>query len=260
MSAASGAPREEHPCASLRAVVPAALALAEAHPDCALPCPGCGSAVNAPNLFGHLQRVHAVPSSAQASTTTPPFTLTGKDGRTWLPVAALAVVWLAGLCAFAVFRSPAPPAELLLALLSAAPLAVLVALEVQGKLQTQLRVDGQRLVLRGVFGLGERVVALPARLESGRRVERRPAPPGLAHEHESIDHDAGTYLRLESGGTRVTVTAEKAAGLGKHWQDAGWTRGPTARAYDLRVSAAELVQLTHHLAALGGLTPKPSKR
>ncbi len=260
MSDSSVTPKEPGPSASLLAVVPAALAFAEAHPECALPCPGCGSAVNAPNLAGHLQRVHGVSPGVLPSLTTQPFTLTGKDGRTWLPVAALAALWLAGLCVFGMSRSGAPPAELALALLSAAPVVGLIALEVKGRLRTQLHVDAQRLVLRGVFGLGERVVPLPARLESGRRVESRPAPPGLAHEYESIGHDAGSYLRLESAGARVTVTAEKAAGLGKHWQDAGWTRGPTARAYDLRVSAAELVQLTHHLAALGGLTPKPSKR
>ena len=246
---------------SLLAVAPAALALAAGHPESALPCPGCASSVNAPNLAGHLYKVHGVPSDLQPSAATQPFTLSGADGRTWILAVLASTLWLAGLVTFAMLHSPAPPLELLLVFVSAVPVMVLVALEVQGKLRTQLRVEGQRLVLRGVFGVGERVVTLPARLESGRRLESRPAPPGLPHaDNETIDHDAGSYLRIEGGGARLTITAQKAPGLGRHWLEEGWTRGSRARAHDLRVSPAELVQLTLHLASLGLLKPKPIER
>lgn len=248
------------PSPSLLAVTRAALALAAAHPDSALPCPGCASTVNASNLAGHLAKVHGLPHDLSPSPSTTPFTLSGSDGRTWIIAVAASTVWLAGLIAFAMLHSPAPPLELLLVFVSAVPVVGLVALEVQGKLRTELRVDSQRLVLRGVFGLGERVVPLPARLETGRRIASKPAPPGLPYaEHETIEHDAGGYLRIVSGSAQVTITAEKAPGLGKHWLEAGWTRGPRARAHDMRVSAAELQQLTLHLASLGLLTPKPAK-
>lgn len=246
---------------SLLAVAPAARALAAAHPDCALPCPGCASTVNAQNLAGHLAKVHGVELDQGASAATTPFTLTGPDGRTWIVAVATSALWLAGLVAFVMLRSPAPPLELLLVFMSAVPVVVLVAREAQGKLRTQLRVDGQRLVLRGVLGLGERVVTLPARLESGRRVASRPAPPGLPYpEHQTVDQDVGCYLRVVSGRASLTITAEKAPGLARHWLEEGWARGPRARAHDLRVSSAELVQLTIHLASLGLLKPKPGER
>lgn len=246
--------------ASLLAVVPAALSLAAAHPESALPCPGCGSVVNAPNLAGHLQKVHGVPASVQPGPRTQAFTLSGSDGRTWKLVVAVVLLWFLGLLGVMAWRTPVPPLALGPLGITAVALGLLIVLEVQGKLRTQLHVDGPRLVLRGVFGLGRRVLTLPASVESGRRIERRPAPPGLAHENEAVDHDAGAYLRLTSTGVQLTILGERAPGLANHWQAEGWSRGPQRRAHDVRVSAVELVQLTCHLAALGLLTPKPAKR
>lgn len=248
------------PSPSLLAVVPAALSLAVMHPESALPCPGCGSVVNAPNLAGHLQKVHGVPGSVQPGPSTQPFTLSGPDGRTWKLVVSLVVLWFLGLVGVMAWRTPVPPLALGPLGVTAAALGVLVVLEVQGKLRTQLHLDGPRLVLRGVFGVGQRVLTLPAIVESGRRIERRPAPPGLAHENQAVDHDAGAYLRLTRGGVQFTILGERAPGLANHWHEEGWVRGPQRRAHDVRVTAVELVQLTHHLAALGLLTPKPAKR
>lgn len=248
------------PSPSLLAVAPAALSLAAAHPECALPCPGCGSVVNAPNLAGHLQKVHGVPASLQPRASSQPFTLSGGDGRTWKVVVAAVVLWFLGLLGVMAWRMPVPPVAFGPIGITAVAVGLLIALEVQGRLRTQLHVDGPRLVLRGVFGLGQRVLTLPASVESGRRMERRPAPPGLSHENESVDHDAGAYLRLTSAGVQLTILGARAPGLQSHWQAEGWSRGPQRRAHDVRVSAVELVQLTHHLAALGLLTPKPAKR
>jgi len=245
---------------SLLAVAPAALALAATHPECALPCPDCGSAVNAPNLAGHPQNVHGLSPSVQPSHSTQPFTLRGPDGRTRVAVVAVVVLWFLGLLGLMAWRTPVPPAALVPVALTAVAVGLLILFEVQGKLRTQLHVDGQRLVLRGVFGVGQRVLMLPARIESGRRIETRPAPPGLAHENEALDHNAGTYLRLGSGGVQLTILGDRAPGLASHWQEEGWTRGPKRRAHDVRVSPVELVQLTHHLAALGLLKPTLAKR
>ena len=245
---------------SLLAVVPAALSLAAAHPASALPCPGCGSVVNAPNLAGHLHKVHDVPVSMQPGPGTQAFTLSGSDGRTWKAVVAVVLLWFLGLLGVMAWRTPVPPLALGPLGITAVALGLLIVLEAQGKLRTQLHVDGQRLVLRGVFGVGQRVLTLPASVESGRRIQRRPAPPGLSHENEVVDHDAGAYLRLTSGGVALTILGERAPGLANHWHEEGWVRGPQRRAHDVRVSAVELVQLTLHLAALGLLKPKPAKR
>jgi hypothetical protein len=143
---------------------------------------------------------------------------------------ALVLLWFLGLLGVMAWRTPMPPLGLVPIGITAVALGVLIVLEVQGRLRTQLHVDGQRLVLRGVFGVGQRVLTLPASVESGRRIERRPGPPGLSHENEAVDHDAGAYLRLTSAGVQLTILGERAPGLANHWQAEGWSRGPQRRA------------------------------
>ncbi|PRP92114.1 hypothetical protein ENSA5_51540 [Enhygromyxa salina] len=237
-----------------RSAVEVARQLAAAHPDATLPCPLCPATVKAENLERHLTKVHAAELQTAASETT---RWSGADKGIVVPMIGLLVAWGVGLTVAVALGVPI--GDLGSAIVGGACLVAmgLSAAAVLGVFKARLELDGDRLRLRWLFGLGSRSVALPAKLESGRLVGKKLVAPGLSMvAGQAEDKDMGAYLRLSSGGSTITVGANKAAGLAKHWAQKGWSRGPKARLWSITVDRSVLVALEYQLAARGQLKPR----
>jgi hypothetical protein len=231
-----------------------ARSLAAAHPNATLPCPLCSASVNAVNLEQHLGKVHA--TALQDASSGAIVRLTGVDRRIRRPLFALPVVWL--LAALSSVIAGVPLTDASVAIMGAGLLVfgfVPVFVALRGLVQARIELEGE--VVRLIWAFGRTTVALPAKLESGRLLER--AANVLDHQHETgpgTDKHAGVYLCLRQDGTSITVGAPKAAGLGKDWAANGWSKGPARRSWDITVDRNALVAIEYHLAARGLLSPR----
>jgi hypothetical protein len=233
---------------AIAATVAIARSLAAAHPSATLPCPACEATVNAGNLERHLGKVHA--TALQASPVAGGVRLTGVDHRIRWPLSALPILWLIGVIVVFAIGGPITDATMAIVgaslLLACAPLTAAVL----GVFRAHIELDGEQVRLRWAFGAT--TIALPAKLESGRLIERR--ADVLDHQQETgtaHDETVGVYLRLSQGGATVTVGAKQGAGLGKHWAAKGWSSGPKRRSCDITVDRSALVAVEYLLAARG---------
>lgn len=240
---------------NVAATVAIARSLAAAHPSATLPCPECSAIVNASNLVRHLGKVH--PTTRVESQPDSVVRLTGVDRRIQWPLAGLPILWVIGVAILFALGLPMTDASMIIVgaslLLSCAPLLAAML----GVFRAHLELDGEQLRLR--WGFGGSTIRLPARLESGRLFERRASV--LDHQQETgpaHDEDVGVYLQLGDGNARLTVGAQKAVGLSKHWAAQGWSKGPKRRRCDIMVDRNALVAIEYHLAARGLLTPRDS--
>lgn len=231
-----------------------ARSLAAAHPSATLPCPECSAIVNAGNLDRHLGKVHpAVLVESQPITVV---RLTGVDRRIWRLFIWLPISWAIGVTIGLVLGVPLT--DLSVTIMGASLLLSCIPLFAAwfGVFRAHLELDGEQVRLRWSFG-GATIQLLPAKLESGRLVERR--ADVLDHQQETgpaHDEDVGVYLRLSQGNVAITVGATKGTGLGKHWAMHGWSKGPKRRSCDILVDRNTLVAVEYHLAARGLLMPR----
>lgn len=230
--------------------------LATAHPGATLPCPSCAAFVRATNLPSHLESAHGLSGAATAPAR---FVLQGRDRYARRPLGVLFVAWavLAGAYvgvtpAFGDWQAGVLGATFVLAF---APLFAALF----DWLPARVEIEGARVRLRVLFGLVVRDVTLPARIESGRILERRPVPGTGAMESPPAEEvQIGVFLRLSEGERSVTFGARKAAGLAKGWDASGWARAGAARRWDVTVDRNALVALEYWLASHGLLRPRTS--
>ena len=119
----------------------------------------------------------------------------------------------------------------------------------------RLRVEPGAVVLRRRFGLGQRRVSLPAKVEIGGLTKSVPSAGMTSYADDfNVPHDdvpAGTYLRLSGDGS-IVVSCRQSTAVRKHWT--GWTPGPRRRRSHLRLEAPAFVALQYVLAESGSLT------
>jgi hypothetical protein len=238
---------------NVSATVAIARSLAASHSNATLPCPACSAIVNAGNLDRHLGKVH--PTTTLESTPSTVVRLTGVDRRIQWPLAGLPILWAIGVTI--VFAVGLPMTDSLMAIVGASLLlsCVPMAAALLGVFRAHLELEGEQVRLR--WSLGRSTIALPAKLESGRLVERRANV--LDHQQETgpgQDQDVGVYLQLRQGNVVMTVGAKQGIGLGKHWAPHGWRKGSKRRSCDILVDRNALVAIEYHLAARGLLTPR----
>lgn len=233
---------------NLSSTVAIARSLAAAHPSATLPCPACEAIVNAGNLDRHLGKVH--PTALQESPPVGVVRLTGVDHRIRWPLSALPIMWVIGVTIMFAMGGPITDTTMIIIgaslLLHCAPLAAALL----GVFRAHLELDGEQVRLRWAFG--GTTIRLPAKLESGRLIERRASV--LDHQHETgpaHDETVGVYLRLSQEQSAITVGANEGVGLGKHWAAQGWSNGPKRRTCDITVDRTTFVAIAYHLAARG---------
>lgn len=240
---------------NVETTVAIARSLAAAHPSATLPCPECAAIVNAGNLDRHLGKLH--PTTQVEPQPDSVVRLTGVDHRIRRPLFALPVLWVIAVPILFAVGLPMTDTTMLIVgaslLLSSAPLLAALL----GVFRAQLELDGEQVRLR--WGFGGVTIRLPAKLESGRLIERRASV--LDHQQETgsaHDEDVGVYLQLGDGNVTITVGAQKGVSLGKHWAMRGWSKGPKRRRCDIMVDRNALVAIEYHLAARGLLAPRDS--
>jgi hypothetical protein len=231
-----------------------ARSLAAAHPNAVLPCPACPASVNASNLEQHLGKVH--PTALQQSSPAGPVQLIGVDRHIRRPLLAIPFVWLIGVVGLVAAGLPLTDVSVAIIGASLLPFGFLpIFAALRGVFRARIELEGD--VVRLMGALRRSTVQLPAKLESGKLLER--ADNVLDHQQETgpgIDKHVGVYLCLQRDGASITVGAAKAASLGKDWAAQGWSKGPARRTWDITVDRNALVAIEYHLAARGLLIPK----
>lgn len=132
----------------------------------------------------------------------------------------------------------------------------LFGLSLLGVFKAELRLEAGAVRLRFLFGLRERVMALPAELEVGRLVEMRVAAG--SHQLENAPGEevrAGAYLKLTQGGRSLVVGA-RGAGLAQRWAAGTFRQAKKRASWDITLERQGMLQLEYHLARLGLLRPR----
>ncbi len=125
-----------------------------------------------------------------------------------------------------------------------------------GLVPCTLSLDGEALVLRR---LGKRRVSLDASIEVGSLVGSRPEAGMSSYADDmNVPHETvrtGSYLRLTSGKTSITIGASDGTQFADHWMRGMWKQGPKRRGCDIRVPRQTLAALEYVLARAGTLVP-----
>lgn len=229
---------------------------ATARPDALHPCPRCYSPIRGRNLATHLDTVHA---ERAAPSDEPAATVRVRGSARYLRI-PLAIAFVATMLAFvplAVVHPHPTDAEVLVIgvvfLATFGPLLMVLL----GRMPAFLELDASRIRLLGPFGREVRSIAWPCSIASGRMSERRPNPGSTAdHDAGSHEVDAGTYLRLASGSSQLTIGGRGAPRLDRRWSTSGVAKGSKLTRWDITVDAASLVAIEYHLATRGLLEPK----
>jgi hypothetical protein len=125
-----------------------------------------------------------------------------------------------------------------------------------GLLPCTLTLDGTTLVLRR---LGKRRVALDAAIEigslTGSRLEAGTSSYADDMNVPSETVRTGSYMRLSSGRTSITLGSPHGTQFADHWMRGMWKLGPKRGSCDIRVPRETLAAVEYVLARAGTIVP-----
>jgi hypothetical protein len=226
--------------------------LASEHPGSMLPCPACGAEVKAPNLDGHLTKVHELPAGASTGA----MEWTGSDRRmralTFIPV----VLWLLMLPLVLFGWNPVEDRALVGAFaVGLVVLSVPVVMAYFGRFKATLRGRENGLTFCYAVGLLGGDLTFPARLEPGElreRLDGNMVKDGYGYRGRNRDVHAGRYLRLTgANGRSLTLGSRRGTALKKFWDATAIDNGGVRRLWDVDLEPEQLAQLQYLLAEKG---------
>jgi len=235
-----------------------ALRLSAASPDSLYPCPRCFAALRGSNVVAHLAKVHSIRASTPSEHGG---TLRVRGDARFLikPVAIAFGGWALMAFLFAFFRPR--PDDLDMTIVGVAFLATfgpLLAL-LLGVIPARLELDAESIRLFGPLGREARVIRFPCELSTGLMRERRPNPGSTAeHDAGAHDVDAGTYLRLSTGRTTLTIGGRGTPRHDGRWSDSAVHKGEKTKRWDITIDTASFVAIEYHLASRGWLFARDS--
>ena len=232
------------PNAHVKETCGVAFALAAELPTALLPCPVCLAGMRGAILAAHVTKVHGVTPTSLAG----PVVLRG-DARVLRPVFGTAfVVWCLffALCAVNTHLLDVPTIIALGATFAFAFGGLCASLA--GAIPAFIELSDDTLRMRLPLGITARTITLPCVIEGGSILVVVPHA-GVAADIDAGASDvrAGAYLRLVGAHT-ITIGGRDASGLGRRWAQAGWTKAPARKRWDVTLDADALVAVEYWLA------------
>jgi hypothetical protein len=125
-----------------------------------------------------------------------------------------------------------------------------------GLVPCALSLDGEALVLRR---FGKRRLPLDAVIEIGALLGSRPQAGTSSYADDmNVPYETvrtGSYMRLSSGKTSITIGSAHGTQFAEHWMRGMWKQGPKRRRCDIRVPREALAAIEYVLARSGTLVP-----